>query len=287
MHYHRRMTLITGYYEQTHTYRYPLRGGVEATARLDRWYVSAPMVDWVAAVEVSRTGTRADHSAVRLHLRSPIDPVRIRKPARVYPPPQIAAEAVRDAIKRRLAAFLAELQSDTPDAATWASKWDNMKVDIRKETLVIIKTRRKSARATYKQKIRRLLRQEQRLQDAIAGGSPTIDSVTDALDVLTLQEGHGGSPLQRVRHAITECTRGRAAAHQHRLFREGGGGGTERARRPRTCSGVSVQDKLTMRYTVSTLRSDIRLEGSTTRQTRSQMRGRRSSNSWALQWRHV
>ncbi|KAE9281929.1 hypothetical protein PR003_g27539 [Phytophthora rubi] len=182
------------------------------------------MVDWVAEVEVNQTGTRADHSAVRLHLRSPDDPVRVRKPAKVYPPPQIATEAVKEAIQRRLANFLTELKTDTPDAAIWACKWDTLKVDIRKETLTIIKTRRKTARATYKQKIRRLLKQELRLRDAVEGHSPSIDSVTNALDVLTLNEGHGGSPLQRVRHAIAECTRMRAVAHQRRLFREGGHG---------------------------------------------------------------
>lgn len=80
-------TNLDDYYEATHTYRYPVRAGVEATARLDRWYVSAPMVDWVAAVEVVRTGTSADHRAVRLHLRSPTDPVRVRKPAKVYRSP--------------------------------------------------------------------------------------------------------------------------------------------------------------------------------------------------------
>ncbi|KAE9000521.1 hypothetical protein PF005_g14889 [Phytophthora fragariae] len=40
------------------------------------------------------------------------------------------------------------------------------------------------------------------------------------MDALTLQPGTGGTPLQRVRNAIAECTR--KQAQQRRLFRAGG-----------------------------------------------------------------
>ncbi|KAE9279022.1 hypothetical protein PF008_g28475 [Phytophthora fragariae] len=209
-------------YEATHTYQYSVRAGVEATARLDRWYVSAPMVDWVAAVETRRTGTSADHRAVRLHLRSPVDPVRVRKPAKVYPPPTNAADAARERTLLLLQDFAAGLDDDPPDARKWARDWDLFKLAVRRETLAIIKRRRKTDRNSYKQRIRRLVKQDARLRERAAGVVDSVESITDALEVLTLTDGRGGTPLQRVRNAITDCTMGRASAQQRRLFRAGG-----------------------------------------------------------------
>ncbi|KAE9331557.1 hypothetical protein PR003_g14955 [Phytophthora rubi] len=209
------------YYDNTHTYHYPGSGGVEASARLDRWYVSAPLVSWVAAVEVTHHVTPADHSEVRLHLRNPSDPIRVRKPARVYPPPPLALDAVKEAMQARLERFLSEMPDGDLDADEWASAWDRMKVSMRKDTLRIIKQRRKAARASYKQRIRRLLKQEQRLRQAAAGQPPTVGSITDSLDVMTLAPGKGGTPMQRVRAAIRACTTSRAALQQRRLFQNG------------------------------------------------------------------
>jgi hypothetical protein len=93
------------FYEQTHTDRYMLPSGKEASARLDRWYTSVDMVDMVAQVEVRHPGARADHQAVRLHLVNRQDPIRILKPARIYPPPNIAVEQVTAATRKRLEDF--------------------------------------------------------------------------------------------------------------------------------------------------------------------------------------
>ncbi|KAE9276545.1 hypothetical protein PR003_g29033 [Phytophthora rubi] len=164
----------------------------------------------------------ADHKAVRLQLRSPTDPVRVRKPSRVYPPPSVAAEAVRVVTQQRLTTFLEDLQVSDQDAATWARAWDEFKVELRKDTLSIIKARRKSTRAFYNQKLRRLWKQEIRLQEHRAGTDPTVESITEGMDVLSLRDGHGGSSLQRVRHEIQACTRARADAQQRRLFRAAG-----------------------------------------------------------------
>ncbi|KAE9039799.1 hypothetical protein PR001_g7355, partial [Phytophthora rubi] len=124
--------------------------------------------------------------------------------------------------KIKVCCFLDGLKEAMPDAAKWAKDWDFFKVELRKETLGIIKQRRKLARASYKQRIRRLLKQEERLREAAAGTPATVDSITDNMDVLTLTEGQGGTPLQRVLAAVTACTTGRAAAQQRRIFREGG-----------------------------------------------------------------
>ncbi|KAE8955231.1 hypothetical protein PR001_g32186 [Phytophthora rubi] len=85
------------------------------------------------------------------------------------------------------------------DAAAAATDWDLLKIRIWKETLLVIKQRRKSARASFKQKLKRLLRQEKRLNEMAAGCPLTVDTVTDLMDALTLAEAAGDTPLQRVR----------------------------------------------------------------------------------------
>lgn len=246
---------------------------VEATARLDRWYVSAPLMEWIAAVEVWRTETQADHHAVRLHLRNPTDPVRVRKPTKVYPPPTIASEAVCEVTKRMLQEFADGLPSDLTDAAHWAREWDALKTAIRKETLQIIKQRRKTARASYKQRVKRLLRQERRLREAAAGHTPTVDTIPDTLDVLTLSEGCGSTPLQRVRHAIKTCARKRASTQQRRLFQTGvyRAGKTTKA-----FSDASALNMGTTKFIDLTRLLDTRLGASMTWRIRSPMHGPRS-----------
>ncbi|KAE9265257.1 hypothetical protein PR003_g32517, partial [Phytophthora rubi] len=180
------------------------------------------MVPWVQVVEVQKNGTRADHDAVRLHLSNPADPVRVRKPARVYPAPALAAEAVKEDMLQRLQEFHTQLQERDDGVVALAQEWDDFKVEVRKAALTITKQRRKAARATYKQRLRRLLRQETRLRESTAGTTPTIDYVTDAMDAMTLVDGRGGTPMARVRNANNECINGRAAVKQRRLFRESG-----------------------------------------------------------------
>lgn len=103
------------------------------------------------------------------------------------------------------------------DAITAAPDGDAFNVALLKSTLAIIKYRRQSSRATYKQNIRRLLRQEQRLHEVESGQTPTVAS---SMEALTLPKGHGGTPMQRVRKVIADCIR--EAAKQRRRFLEGG-----------------------------------------------------------------
>ncbi|KAE9279868.1 hypothetical protein PR003_g28115 [Phytophthora rubi] len=121
----------------------------------------------------------------------------------------------------RLQTFWEHIQERDEDAIALTHDWDAWKVDVRMAALRIIKQRRKAARNTYKQKLRRLIRQDRRLREAAAARPPTIDFITDSLDAMSLTDGVGGTPLARVRHAITACI-GRCSAKQQRLFREGG-----------------------------------------------------------------
>jgi hypothetical protein len=175
---------------------------------------------WIAQVEICRAGVRADHHAVRLHLANPMEPVRIRKPARVYPPPMIAQKQVTAAMHSRITKFHEHIKEAHHGPAGMAKEWEKTKTEIRKEALQIIKQRRKTARATYRQKCRRLVRQEQRLLALAAGEEATVDMITDMMEAMTLQDARGDSALTRVRNALTDCMRGRLALRQRRLFQQ-------------------------------------------------------------------
>lgn len=108
-------------HHRTHTYRYTLLDGAEASARLDRWYTSGAAVPWVAAVDVLVPGAKADHAAVKLHLRSPTDPVRVKKPQRVYPPPACAKKEVGEAMGGLLRDFQQYLEPRRGRPARWHS----------------------------------------------------------------------------------------------------------------------------------------------------------------------
>jgi len=213
---------LQNFYKRHHTYRYTLPSGEPASARLDRWYTTPDISEWIKAVEVCNAGAKADHQAVRLHLVNPQDPIRVRRPARVYPPPNIATVQGKAALEDQLESFHAKLQESTMDAQELAGAWVAAKTDIRRAALRIIKQRRKTARASYKQRCRRLLRQEARILDAQAGVQPTVETITDLMDALTLKDGRGGNPLQHVRSAITDCIRGRLALRQRRLYQRSG-----------------------------------------------------------------
>ncbi|OWY94512.1 Reverse transcriptase precursor [Phytophthora megakarya] len=86
--------VLQNLYHDTHTYHYKIPGVGDATSRLDRWYATARMTQWIKASEMIHRGTRADHRGVKLELQSPTDPIRIWKPMKVHPVPHYAADAI-------------------------------------------------------------------------------------------------------------------------------------------------------------------------------------------------
>ncbi|KAE9175090.1 hypothetical protein PF005_g25552 [Phytophthora fragariae] len=92
--------------------------------------------------------------------------------------------------------FATGLDDEPPDAQKWAHDWDPFKVAVRRETLAIIKRRRRTDRKLYKQRIRRLVKQETWLRERATGLVDTVESITDNLDALTLTDGRGGTPLR-------------------------------------------------------------------------------------------
>eukprot|EP00644_Phytophthora_capsici_P019305 jgi/Phyca11/132955/e_gw1.277.4.1 len=149
----------------THTFHYPVKGTGEGSSRLDRWYVSAPLMEWVAGTEVVIPEVKADHRAACMHLSSPNDPIRVRKPTRIYPVPKYAEEAVASATLKRLEQFHEQLQQNAMTAAQSARAWDDLKVAVAKETLALKRQRRQATNRRLAQTLRRLVKQQQRWQE--------------------------------------------------------------------------------------------------------------------------
>lgn len=99
-----------------------------------------------------------------------------------------------------------------------ALAWDGLKTLVRTKTLRTIRQRRKTLRATLKQKLRRLIRREARLREIAASIPLTVDAVTELLDAMTLTDEIGNSPLQRTRWAINECVREQGSRQQLKLY---------------------------------------------------------------------
>ncbi|KAJ8575389.1 hypothetical protein ON010_g3826 [Phytophthora cinnamomi] len=212
---HWRHDQLRRHHTETHTYHYPVDGHGEASSRLDRWYVNGRRYAWVAGWEVKAPAVSADHHAAKLHLQQPDDPIRIRKAAKVHPPPSYSEDFVKQHTHSLLQQFLERISVEGVAAREMAKWWDELKQRVVTDTLRSIRERKRTRRNTYRQKIRRLSKQQARLND---GHSATVASITDALDALTLEDVRGSTPAARIRRAIADCQRARSSLHQRRHF---------------------------------------------------------------------
>ncbi|KAE8904371.1 hypothetical protein PF003_g11658 [Phytophthora fragariae] len=178
------------------------------------------MLEWVASIETEDAGPWSDHKGVKMHLISPTDPIRVWKPARVYPVPRYAEKAVRLHTEAMLQAFGARVEVEQRTAADWAAEWDLLKTEIVKMTLKVKKERRRAARGGLQQTLKRLLAQQQRYHEEDRGVLGSVASITDLLDALTLEDVAGPTRGARIRRAIADCKRDLAEMKQRRFFRE-------------------------------------------------------------------
>ncbi|KAG3096669.1 hypothetical protein PI125_g15904 [Phytophthora idaei] len=89
--------------------------------------------------------------------------------------------------------------------------WDKFKGELVSTTLTTVPTRRRSGRNSFRQKLRRLTRQQGRERERTSGAAARVASITDELDALSLDAA-------RLRTAIAECKRARAGAHSRKLL---------------------------------------------------------------------
>ncbi|KAE9361186.1 hypothetical protein PF008_g1278 [Phytophthora fragariae] len=149
-------------------------------------------------------GVHADHQGAKLHIRSPGDPIRVKRPARLHPVPAYAQEAVRATTSQLLTAFGHRLQNPTLDAQTATTKWEELKMDVARSTRLCVRARRKTLRHSIKKKLARLIRQQQRHATELVGAPVTVDGITDDFASLTLDETVVPSRAARLRRAITD-----------------------------------------------------------------------------------
>lgn len=102
-----------------------------------------------------------------------------------------------------------------------AAAWDALKLGIRKETLALIRQRRRAHRGTLNQRLHRFFKQEARIKQQEAWVPASVDTLTELFDTLTLADGKWLTSLQRVRSAITDCIRAKLTMRTGRLYHEG------------------------------------------------------------------
>ncbi|OWZ05532.1 reverse transcriptase, partial [Phytophthora megakarya] len=142
-----------------HTYFYNLAHGQKGSSRIDRWYISTEMQQWVRSVEKSKCPLDSDHYGVTMHLQSPKNPIRIKRDSPIYPMSTYVTSAATDLIATRLAAFSNELCSkDAGDAPALAAKWDQFKGDLCKELTQLKRQCRRKVAKGFRQRIRRVMR---------------------------------------------------------------------------------------------------------------------------------
>ena len=119
------------FHSQTHTYNYTLQGGVRASSRLDRWYVSARVSDWIRDTSMSVPGPTSDHNGVTVRLAAPKTVVQQRKPRRVYPVAAVVHSTAKNTITQALTSASLTLESvrhlpltDVSTAINLARWWD-------------------------------------------------------------------------------------------------------------------------------------------------------------------
>ncbi|KAE9281760.1 hypothetical protein PR003_g27585 [Phytophthora rubi] len=174
---------------------------------------------WVAAWNLVQPGADADHHGTKLHVRSPDDPIRVQRPARIYPVPSFATEAVAAATKQILNEFSEQIGPQVT-ATEAAQKWDRLKAEIVRRTRACVRERRRTIRNSTKQKLARLIRQQQRLLAEQLGAPATVETITEAIEAITLDDTSGPTRAVRLRRAIAECKQIRADRNQNRIYRE-------------------------------------------------------------------
>ncbi|KAL3662127.1 hypothetical protein V7S43_012928 [Phytophthora oleae] len=210
--------LLRNHYQQTHSYYYHVEGHGLASSRLDRWYVDPSLGQWVTTVELRDPGVRADNRGVSLNLTPAHDPIRVKRPAKVYPVPEIAARAVKEVTDGLVGEFASFIKSETPSAAKLGSKWDHLKTEISRATKREVRNRRRSCRLSLTQKVRRLKKQRKHILETDLRVPSTVRAITAGKAALEIKDYAGSTPLARVMRALADSQRAKSALRQRRLF---------------------------------------------------------------------
>ncbi|OWZ14411.1 Reverse transcriptase precursor [Phytophthora megakarya] len=195
------------FYERYHTYHYMISGELESS-RLDRWYVNGGAHAWAVLTETASPNLRSDHKSVRLHLRSPTNPLRIKKDQQVYPVPHYAQARVDAFVKGELAELARQLDEEDLTPHDAALRWDALKARLIPGMIAAKHRARTTLHRTYRQKLQRLHKQHQQALQAARAGRFIVGRATESTTAVT--------HLARV---ITITNREWIRAKRERLFR--------------------------------------------------------------------
>ncbi|OWZ15501.1 reverse transcriptase [Phytophthora megakarya] len=194
---------VARFHRNQHSYRYTVHGD-PASSRLDRWYGTDAAQLWVAGVEVIPPAAKADHDGIQLHIRSPTNPIQVKKPTRTYPVPPYATSLVAACTHGILDELHDRLRDKTHSAAEVVTIWE----DTKQRLCSSIKRCKRQARHrlsnTYRQKLARLLKQQKTAITAENGRADDIEDLTARLDGLSLGDILTGTRIDNIRRKIAK-----------------------------------------------------------------------------------
>ncbi|KAE8913531.1 hypothetical protein PF003_g2998 [Phytophthora fragariae] len=172
------------FYSEHHTHEYPLPGRGLASSRLDRWYGNDKANPWMAATHIGIDGLRSDHKGVAVYLRSPKDPVRIKKPTRVFPVPSYMKSRADHVVRTELGDLVKALDQPSITAEKAEQAWDVTKTNIVVGILRARREAKRSRKSTYRKKLKRLYRRLKRITEYARVETGDYPLPHDALDAL-------------------------------------------------------------------------------------------------------
>ncbi|OWY98236.1 LOW QUALITY PROTEIN: Reverse transcriptase precursor [Phytophthora megakarya] len=142
-----------------------------------------------------------------LHLRSPTNPLRVKKPERIYPVPTYAKGSVDAYTLGTLDALHDRLCEDQPSPEEAVQLWDVTKQRLVKGLRRCKRQARRRQKHVYRQKLTRLLRQYRAAMNAELGQQDAMDDLTALFDGITLDDTEsttGSTRMGKIRRAIAE-----------------------------------------------------------------------------------
>ncbi|RLN90464.1 hypothetical protein BBJ28_00024873, partial [Nothophytophthora sp. Chile5] len=177
-------------------------------------------MEWLADLTVAPPATKADHKEVKLHLNSPRNPIRVKKPKRVHPVPLKMEKQVKtltETMVRELQDRLDEKCMTAPEAA---ALWDAFKEEVTRATCSNLREQRRRNTSSYRQKLRRLVAALKRAELLEQDTPATLEMVTEGMALLTFRDHEGNTRVERLRSAISDLQRDRTRANRRSLFRQ-------------------------------------------------------------------
>lgn len=195
------------FHQRHHTYGYTMATGQFESSRLDRWYVSTEHDEWIRCITQSIPGPYSDHNGVSLRVAAPDKITYVKKPRKVYPVPEYAAEKAEDIAAKffdtaveDLESLLASETSLERQAKLAADWWDDAKLRLKVTYLEVKKECASKLRNSYRQKLRRL---HEALHESDTPAAVPNASTTTVLSDCDDMNGTHRSRL--IRKQIAEC----------------------------------------------------------------------------------